>query len=206
MSGMTPIRGELLKWAREQRGLTMRNVYDAGGPSVSYQCEVEKGRKRNVHGEKLSRWLRVLDVPEAFVRGNRQPYHEAPAETKGLAADIRDELLALQATPRWAAMRTQERLRTVLQRLTRARHLTTLVLAYVLGLDLDALDAMLTGTLDIPKDQVGAIADLTLLDPADLLEGVSDRQLIDAYGPVMRLAFLRGIPAEAFQRWLDELT
>ncbi|HWI61456.1 MAG TPA: hypothetical protein VNT75_06450, partial [Symbiobacteriaceae bacterium] len=112
-------------------------------------------------------------------------------------------LLALQSTPEWAAMRTQERLMVALRSLTGA--LTKPVTAYVLGLDFEALDAMLAGTLDIPKDQVGAIAGLTLMGPTDLLEAVSDREIIHTYGPVMRAAFSRGVPAEALQRFLDEL-
>ncbi|HWI62341.1 MAG TPA: hypothetical protein VNT75_10920, partial [Symbiobacteriaceae bacterium] len=113
----------------------MREVYLAGGPSIGYQCEVENGKKQHVHTDKLAAWLGILAVPEALVRGHYRPYHEAPA--RGLAASIRDELLALQSTPEWAAMRTQERLMVALRSLTGA--LTKPVTAYVLGLDFEAL-------------------------------------------------------------------
>jgi len=201
---MSPIRGDLVRWAREQRGLTIREVYLRGGPSIGYQSEVENGRKRDVHVSMLSKWLQILDVSERFVRGAYRPYHKEPALSRGLAGDITDELRALQASPTWSATSTQERLRKALHRLCNAREFSPLIVAYVLGLDLKALDDMLVGALAIPKEQVEAIATLTLLDPTDLLEGVSDRQILDAYGPIMRMALERGIPADQLQRWIEE--
>lgn len=200
-----PIRGDLIKWAREQRGLTLRAVYDQGGPSIGFQSEIENGRKREVHKNKLDRWLEILGASEAFIRGAYTPYHKDQAAAKGLASDMTDSIRALQAGPEWGYMSTNARLITVMRSITKARKLSALILAHVLSLDLVALEHMLAGTHPIPKEQIGAMADLVLLRPAELLAAVPDQHLLDQYGPVMRLALEKGVPADLIQQWLDEL-
>lgn len=201
-----PIQGDIIKWAREQRGLTMRQVQDADeeAPSCAYQSEVEQGKKTDIHGDKLKVWLRILDMPEALVRGAHPRYHADPALARGLAPKLTDEVLMLAATPHWATLQAADRLRTVLRLLV--DHLTDLVVAYVLGLDLEDLKGMIAGTIPIPEAQVRAIADLILLDRNDILhEGVSNRMITNAFGPDIRDALARGNSMETIRRLLNDL-
>lgn len=161
------VRGDLLQWARREQGLTMRWVHNHGGPCLSYQSEVEHGKKREVRSELLATWVELLNVTVSFARGQIPVYREAPAACRGLAGEVGAQLMAdpasLNQWQEWdPATRVREVLRMVARKSTRVPRV---VLAHVLSLNLQTLDEMLLGTQPILQPHVDTLADLTALPP-----------------------------------------
>lgn len=156
------VRGDRIHWARTQQGITMRWIKDHGGPSLGYQSEVEHGKKSEVRSELLFAWARLLNVTEPFLRGQLSRYDERPGSCRGLAGNT--GLILMGRRPDWAHMGPMERTQEVL-RLTalESPQLPRVVLAYVLGLELNTLDEMMIGKLPLVKNLVLKLADLTAL-------------------------------------------
>ncbi|HYG59275.1 MAG TPA: helix-turn-helix domain-containing protein, partial [Symbiobacteriaceae bacterium] len=72
------VRGELLRWAREQQRLSLRQVAQRGGPCPAHQSEFERGKKRETTSRMLEHWVKALNVTEAFARGQVFRYLEGP--------------------------------------------------------------------------------------------------------------------------------
>lgn len=163
--------GDLLQWARVQQGLTMRSVANRGGPSISFQSEVETGKKREVHSNLLTAWVRALGVTEDFAYGRVSRFHDAPDRLKGLAEEIRLEVIHGGET-NWEAMRATDRMVAVLRLIaTRSVRFPTAVLAYTLGLTVRTLEDIMAGQHPLGKEQVRAILCLTCLPESFLLHG-----------------------------------
>jgi hypothetical protein len=170
------IRGDLIRWARSQQQLSTRYVRDRRGPSLGYQSEVENGKKSEVRSSVLARWIDVLNITEAFARGQIPPYSQDPSACRGLAGDV-GELVKLGSPTAilWLELDTCDRVIQLLRLITReSRNLPRVVLAYVLGLELASLDALLLAKLPVTQQHLQITAHLTTLPPLFLLSGQRD--------------------------------
>ncbi|HLO03056.1 MAG TPA: helix-turn-helix transcriptional regulator [Symbiobacteriaceae bacterium] len=157
--------GHLLKWAREQQELTMRDVQLRGGPAPGYQSEVENGQKGEVSAEKLYAWCRTLTVTPAFARG-QVPRLEptTPGRCRGLAGWIEPEVR--QNLPEFEALLPIERFQRVLKMIATSAELPIVVLAYVMAMDVSALKNLLyedARSLYITEVQLKQVAVLTAM-------------------------------------------
>lgn len=168
------LRGDLIKWAREEQQLTMRWVADHGGPCLGYQSEVENQKKAEVRSEILSAWIRAINVTEPFVRGHVPRYLVDPDRCQGMAADVGRLIASGQAGPRdWTALTALERARETLCLISReSRQLPRVVLGHVLGLSLESLDAIMAGSLPVVKDLMLALVALTGLPESFFTHGI----------------------------------
>jgi hypothetical protein len=197
-----PIRGDLLHWARSQQGLTMRSVRERGGPCQAYQSDVERRRKAEVLSKTLKPWLAILDVTEPFARGQIPRYRENPVACRGLAGEVGDAIVRGDPSfPPWTSLGPMERTREVLRLMTRlSRKTTRVVLAYVLDLEVQTLDDMLSGSVPVVHHLMQALADLTTLPESFFKSGVLDEveavHLPDPYIRAAESAALAGISAD----------
>lgn len=53
--------GKIMHDIRKQRGLSMRDIHTAGGPTPAFQCDIERGRK-SVSVKTLWRWCIAVDT------------------------------------------------------------------------------------------------------------------------------------------------
>lgn len=195
MAEICAVNGQLIKWAREQQGITLRSVLDRGGPSIGFQSEVERGRKTEVSSKTLQTWVRVLGVTENFARGQVPRYGEAPLACKGLACDV---LGQIRIGPEWVNLSPSDRLRLVLQQIaTSSRKVPRVVLAYVLGIELQTLDRIIHGPFVVAPWMAKAASDLTSL-PEDFFVSVSSQVLgemdqLNSYRVVVSKAVQLGI-------------
>jgi transcriptional regulator with XRE-family HTH domain len=156
--------GRHLKWAREQQNLTMENVEDLLGPAKGYQSEVEKGKKQEVSSKKLGEWCRALKITPAFARGqvHQLDPKAAPGRCRGLAGWVEPEVRARLAE--FQAMTPPERVREVLRMIVRSPELPTVVLAYVMALEVSALLNLLYDPSTTPTEvQMRQVAILTAI-------------------------------------------
>lgn len=190
------VRGSLLKWARRQQGLTMRQVRERGGPCPAYQSEVENGVKAEVTTELLLSWVGALGVTIAFARGDLPRVAQEPARCVGLAAGVIPHLEGRD----WAALTPLDRTRQVLNLIPAAcDHLPRLVLAHVMGLEREALEAMMGGSHPILQMPMEALCTMTTLSEGFFREGVgipSDQADLEEYLPAVQLARRAGITPE----------
>lgn len=201
------VNGKLLKWARLEQALTMRWVREHGGPCPGYQSEVEHGAKTEVTSEMLAAWVRALNVTESFARGEVPVFHRQPSECRGLAGHVAGVVAAVGG---WETLSPNERTRRVLQRIPQeSGRLPRVVLAHVLGLSVEALDAMSQGTHPIVALQMKAIAELTALPERFFkygeLEGTDDEDLLGRFLPALRLARKAGITPEQLESLVRRL-
>lgn len=143
----------------------MRWIQEHGGPSLGYQSEVETLKKREVSSEVLSTWLSLLNITEAFARGEIPTYAEDPNACRGLAGDV-GALVQSGAPdlPDWGSLSTLDRARHLLHQVSaRSAKLPRLVLAHTLGVELKSLEAMIDGTAPIVLHQLQALTGLTAL-------------------------------------------
>lgn len=134
--------GRLLKWAREQQGLKMREVHGRGGPAPGYQSEVENGQKSEVSADKLYGWCHALHVTPAFARGQVLRLEPSmPGRCRGLAGWVEPEIRANYAE--FEAMSSPERVRRVLRMIANSPELPTVVLAHVMSLEVPSLLSLL---------------------------------------------------------------
>jgi transcriptional regulator with XRE-family HTH domain len=187
------VRGDLLRWAREQQGFSSRYVEARGGPSRSYLSEVENGRKREVSSTVLACWVRILNVTEAFARGQLARYKDDPDLVAGLAAEIGAIVTSGGAAqPYWAGMSERERVREVLCLIAQqSKHLPRVVLAWVLDLQVTSADALLLGEYPVMPQHREAAAALTLLAESFFSHGMSAGY--EPYIPVFLRALELGI-------------
>jgi transcriptional regulator with XRE-family HTH domain len=171
------VRGERIKWVREQLELTMRQVKERGGPSLGYQSEVEHGKKVEVRSDVLSDWIRTLGVNESFVRGEIPRYIDDPAACRGLAADVAHLIASGQVRHiEWVELSGLERARQVLWLVsTRSRKLPRVVLAWVLGIEVATLDAMVNGQVPLVQWAMQSLVELTTLSEEFFKFGVVGR-------------------------------
>lgn len=198
------VRGDLLLWAREQQGLTMRQVQVRGGPSLGYQSEVEHGKKSEVRSEILGAWVRALQVTEPFARGQVHRYHENPAACRGLAADVAH--LVERGDLPWGDMAPQKRAQQLLRLVaSHSRNLPRVVLSYLMGLELATLDEIMLGGIPLTQPQVGALAALTTLPLRFFQTGerfAPEESEAEGYRPVIRLARAAGLSPAALMHLL----
>lgn len=143
--------GRLLKWAREQQNLTMREIHERGGPAPGYQSEVEKGLKDEVSAEKLNNWCRILLVTPAFARGQIPRLEPSdPGRCRGLAGWVEPKIRANFAE--FEALPPPERVRQVLRMIARSNELPTVVLAHVMSLEVDSLKNLLYDASVVPNE------------------------------------------------------
>ena len=188
----------------------MRWIRDQGGPCLGYQSEVEHLKKNEVRSDLLAMWVQLLQVTEPLARGQITRYFSDPAACRGLAADVGQMILAReQGDPVLARMEPVARAREVLRLIARdSKKLPRVVLAYVLGLQVSTLDAIMLGEHPLVREQVHALADLTTLPvrfftgvQVNLPEGDGDWQ---AYLPVIRLCMQQGITSSELQAMVAE--
>jgi hypothetical protein len=189
----------LIKWAREEQGLTMRWVAEHGGPCLGYQSEVENKKKAEVRSDKLTRWIKALNVTEQFVRGHIQRYLDEPAACRGLAADVGK--MVLESGRNWTTLTVGERAREVLCLISReSRQLPRVVLAHVLGVELRSLDALMSGEMPFAPLLVKALSDLTTLPESFYTHGIREMVAAEAqadYTVVIEVARQEGISPAA---------
>lgn len=190
------VRGACLKWARRQQGLTMRQVRERGGPCPAYQSEVENGLKAEVTTELLVAWVGALGVTIAFARGDLPRFPEEPGRCVGLAAGVIPHLEGRN----WTALTPLERARQVLRLIPQAcDHLPRLVLAHVMGLERETLEAMMEGTHPILQMPMESLCAMTTLSEGFFREGIgipSEQADLDEYLPAVQLARRAGITPE----------
>lgn len=145
------VEGRRLKWAREQQRLTMREVQERGGPAPGYQSEVENGTKSEVSAEKLYGWCRALGVTPAFARGQIPRLEPSnPGRCRGLAGWVEPEIR--QNFAEFEALLPPERVRRVLRTIANSNDLPTVVLAFVLSLELPSLLNLLYDSAVFPTE------------------------------------------------------
>lgn len=198
------LRGDLIKWAREEQRLTMRWVADHGGPCLGYQSEVENKKKAEVRWDKLTPWIKALNVTEPFVRGHLARYIDDPAACRGLAADV-GQLIA-ESEIDWGAMPYNERARQVLCLISReSRQLPRVVLAYVLNLELESLDALMSGTISLTPYLIEALGELTTLPESFFRHGIRSTGPVPDYAVAVEAARQRGISPDQLLRMIEAL-
>lgn len=198
------VRGDLIRWARQQQEISMRWIRDHGGPSLGYQSEVEQDKKTEVSYELLQTWVKLLNVTEAYVRGQVPRYLEAPNHCRGLAASV-SALVAASRTD-WAAMDSLNRAVELLRLVQReSRHLPRVVLAYVLGLEVATLDGIVTGQHPLMAGLLPALGDLTALPESFIKRGVMpDPDGLTGYERAIRLAQERSIFPEQLEQMIRD--
>lgn len=190
------LNGRLIRWAREQLNLSVRQVRDLGGPATGYQSEIENGGKRNPTAAVRQRWFEILQIPESFARGEIPRYSDQPALCVGLAADVGRQLVN---DPSWRAQSPVQRTLTVLRQVCcGSQKLTKTAVAYVLGFSVEGLDDLLAGKWPVGRQQVEVLAVLTDI-PVNLLTQTQFSD--DEYTPLIAEAKRLGLPpAEALAR------
>lgn len=200
------LRGDLIKWAREEQRLTMRWVADHGGPCLGYQSEVENNKKVEVRSDKLGPWMRLLNVTEPFVRGQVPRYTENPAACRGLAADV-GQLVARRPVD-WQALPPLERARRVLCLVSQeSLKLPRIVLAHVLTLEVETLDAYMSGQLPLTGYLVEVLSDLTTLPDGFFKHGLLELSVAEEaaeYRAVVEAAKAHGISPEVLLRLIEQ--
>lgn len=197
------LRGDLIKWAREEQRLTMRWVSDHGGPCLGYQSEVENQKKAEVRWDKLTPWIKALHVTEPFVRGHLPRYIDDPGACRGVAADV--GRLIRESSENWAALPFGERARQALCLVSReSRQLPRVVLAHVLGLKLESLDAIMSGDMPMPPHLLEALCELTALPRSFFDYGLRVAEAPADYATAVEAARQRGITPEELLRLVEE--
>jgi transcriptional regulator with XRE-family HTH domain len=199
--------GERLRWARTRLGLSMAEVIRRGGPSRSYQCEVELGRKTDVSAETLSRWVAAVGVTVAFARGHIPKYSEGQATGYGLAKHVTNVLTEVHPQTVWREMTALTRFREVLGLTVQAPGLTPAVVAYVLGIDIKVLHELLKGERPrVTPYLISALCHITALPKAFIKLGtLTSANEVGSYLPAVELATGKGMTPdqlyELVRRW-----
>jgi hypothetical protein len=193
------VRGDLLRWARKQQKLTMRWIYANDGPSPGYQSEVENGKKREVLSDMLSSWVALLNVSEAFARGQISRYQENPSACTGLAADI---CALLPSGHQWSSLTEQQRVRQVLRLVAyESRHVPRVVLAWVLDLELRTLDNVISGQHPVMPQHLQAAGHLTALPITAFTHSPADP--LEQYLPVLHRAMELGVTPQELLEMIE---
>lgn len=199
------LRGDLIKWAREEQRLTMRWVAEHGGPCLGYQSEVENSKKAEVHSDKLGRWTKLLNVTEPFVRGQVPRYIDDPGACRGLAPDVGKLVSGGQMD--WMSLPLLERARRVLCLVSQeSSKLPRVVLGHVLTLELETLDAYMNGALPLTQYLVTVLGELTMLPESFFKYGLVDSvaELPAEYRTVVEAARARGISPDRLLRLIEQ--
>jgi hypothetical protein len=196
--------------------MTMEDVMRRAQVAKAYQCEVERNldpgdhtKKFRVSQKKLDPWLKCLGITEEFAIGAIPEYHRQPEQSRGLALDVGMAIRAAPDLGAWRDLTGPERARQLLQLIAReSARLPRVVLAYLLGLELLTLDAMLTGDVLVPKAVADALPDLTLLPRAFLDTGGLEPDLAryQPYLPLMEFAIEHQIPPDRLREAMRGLT
>lgn len=200
------VEGSLLRWAREQQGLTMREIAQRCGIAIGYQSEVENGKKADIRSSRLAAWLECLNVTEAFARGEIPSYQKQPEACFGLAADVTPLLTFLRPQSSSESMSADQRVRMALQSISESsRRLPRVVLSYVLGVDVTTLDAMIGGELSTGGYIVRATADLLAVPETDLMDRVivaDSAGVFQALLPAITLALQAQVSTEELKEMI----
>ena len=209
------VQGDRLRWARTQQGLTLRWIHKHDGPSLGYLSEIENGKKTEVHSDVLLTLTRLLRVTPAFVRGQVPRFDEHPAACRGLAGEVAVLVRENRADlPDWTALEPMERARQVLCLIARkSPKLPRVVLAWVLNLELDTLDGIMTGTQPLMKELLLALEELTTLPAGFFQHGLTTGEHLapmaqpvdEEYQAVIRDAKEKSITPSQLRRLLDAL-
>lgn len=172
----------------------MRVVSARGGPSASFQSEVEQEKKSEVHPDVLARWIEVLRITEEFARGEIPTYHMHPDRCRGLAADVVPLVEANRQ--HLSTLETNDRVSEVIRTIVRCSgRLPRVVLAYVLSIDVSVLEDMIAGMYPLLPVHIKAVACITTIPEVFLLKGKG--QVIGApleeFLPAIDLARSRGL-------------
>lgn len=191
------IQGNLLRWGRLEKGLSMREVYRLGGPTPSYQSEVENGVKTRVTTRVLSAWVQVLGVTEEFALG-RIPQCRSDLRA---CQELISQLGLLQDAD--AVPSVVCSLAEVLKRLAASPRLPPAVLAFMLDLSVKDLTDYMAGKAKPDATVVKVISALTG-QPVEALQlaGASASEylnLLHRYLPAVRLAHQVGMTAQELQ-------
>lgn len=196
------VRGDLLRWARNQRGLSLRHVKTLGGPSIAFQCEIENHKKTEVSTKVLERWVEVLGVTVDFAQGRVPRFVGEEQACRGFLREVAAKIRAGEPeAPDWPRLSATERVRRVL-RLAVAELGSDLGLAHLLGLDIQALQAMMAGQVLIQPEMLHTVAHVSTL-PLDFLKrGVrqnDEETPLAAFREGIRLALQKQITPSELQ-------
>lgn len=194
IDGHMKVRGDLIHWAREQKGWSMRQVHSLKGPCPAFQSEVERGIKPEVSRKMLIRWATLLGVTPRFLCGEVPRYADSPELCAGLARGVAPKLRQ-EVTGGLATERIAKALRLIS---LHSEHLPPLVLAWCLNLELRTLDAIIAGEVKPTIHLARAVAALCSLDLDSLLTGGST-----AYQQVMESARQQGVSPQALVELLE---
>lgn len=154
------VRGDLLRHARLEQNLSMRDVLARGGPSLGLQSAVERGLKAKLRQDLLTRWVAALQVTLPYALGHLPSLREGKGPV-GLAPEVG---LIARKMPGLESRSAQERAQRVLILLTKTRYFSEVVLAYVLDLPVGALREMLHGKREIPASLLPHLAAIVGLE------------------------------------------
>jgi transcriptional regulator with XRE-family HTH domain len=202
--GKEGFRGDLLRWARIEKKQTLREVQVGSGLSFSYLCELERGTKREIRSEKLSKVVRYLGITEAFARGHVPCFKEEPRKCRGLAAEVGAEVLRDFSPDLWTDRTTGQRCTEVIRRIVETPEMPKLVLAYVLGISLDSLEGFLMGEFAVPPVLlVERLSELTTLPMPFFRHGLlHDPPTAEKYRGAFDEIQRQEIPLEELWQWL----
>lgn len=185
----------LLRWAREQQNLTLRDVRALGGPSLGYLSEMEKGKKDHPDPELLDTLLTILNISEGFALGQIPQYTDDPVRCRGLASDVAPRIRGDESLRTMGVLeRSCHALRVIC---TESAQVKKVDVAYILGTAVATLNDLLSGTFPIKLEQMRILADLTGLPEVFFLKGLDET----SYQPLVDLAMGLGLtPEEAMRR------
>jgi transcriptional regulator with XRE-family HTH domain len=198
------VRGDLLRWARMQRGLTMRELRELTGIAPSYLSELENGRYREPSSAMIARLGTALGVTEAFLRGEIPHYTEDRDACKGLAADV--GAIVRKQSQDWARLGVTERMRRVLEVVAnQSQRLPRVVFAYVARMELSTLEAFIAGEMLITRYLVDMLGDVTLLPQEFFRTGrLNQSDLVTEYEEVLARVKSLGIQPAELMRLIDK--
>jgi transcriptional regulator with XRE-family HTH domain len=194
------IRGDLLKWARNERGLSLRKLSAQIGVAFSYLSELENGKKTAVRTDRLVLLVEALGVTDAFARGRMPRYLNDPAACRGLAGACINRVSSELESDTWTRLSVSARLGRVLSLVAEhSASLPRLVLAYVLGISLESLEGYIQGAFQAPpRHLLTAVSDLIGLPETVFMGGrtqsLEPERILNELLPAIEMAVRAKVP------------